>query len=486
MGPQPPAVDAVGRQERLKGPRGFSSPPQTGVGRGTCIRSGAEGAVLSTVREQLYALEDRLGRKIALEQRQSDRVRDTAFSRITARIAHMETFHPKLETQVADLVGRCKGLSDEAKAQMRRIDQMNAKLWDWQHRIEDDVHRQLASVGQVQQQVSANFRLATASNTESMKRINERLHRMESVIDERLRADQDTTFRNFTLLESRVHGLENATASSTGPQVTGEILQAAMDARLEELTAKMDNAKSLLSDIQTRLQCQEEQAPSLHSYLEKNDEHLRASRLQLQDMGGRLRDIQSLVQELRSTTQDHGDRLDVLQSGLELQQQAQAQAQSDVDWLKDQSGAVHRWLGAPPAVPEAEPTEQPEAEAGRAAADAQEGVEELPPPEDWSVRLDELETKVEGLKHEQEAACQDAELVSRAAALLESFEHLEPKIAQQEQVVRELADKVVQLESKVTMLAKLATVAAAEERFFPSESSEEVHEETRAAQRGGA
>jgi len=444
-----------------------------------------EGTFASTVREQMRALEDRLTAQIARVQRQGDQGRDLAVSRLETKVSSIEATQPQLATQVAELTGKYKAIADEVKAQIRRTEQLDTKMWEWRHRFEEDVRKQLSEVDRGQEQVNSTFRLAATMSNDSLKRLGDRMQRLESVLDEHASMDQARALRKSIEVEARLHELERITATAaSGETATQEAqdasrnVQAAIDARLDEIASKVDVAKSVSCDVQTRLETQDERSRSLRALLETNDEHIRAVRFHLQEVNSRLRDLQQHTQALRHDSRDQAGRLDVLQNRFELQQATQEQAQEDLDRMRGRAWSPEGWPSWPSTLT-CEPFQQQDsASCSRAAAHGPDGAQ-VQSEAACAARLDAMENKFEALARALEGVRHDAEFASRVKSLLESLGQLAPKVMEQESSIHELAGKVSQLDIKVRMFAKAAASSASEE-------GPPVERSDLAAQRGGA
>merc|ERR1740121_1900261 len=174
--------------------RSGSTPHRTGpyMGAVAVAKAAQESAILTAVRRQMESMEEKLGGQIVRVQQQGDRLRDAAFSRVDSKMGSMEALQPKLDRKLAELSGNYKGLSDEMQAQIRRIDQMDTRLWEWRHQLDDEVRTKFGEVEQSHQQINSQIRLASATHEDSLKRLNNRLRRLESLVEERLGHAEDT------------------------------------------------------------------------------------------------------------------------------------------------------------------------------------------------------------------------------------------------------------------------------------------------------
>merc|ERR1712003_380020 len=99
---------------------------------------------------------------------------------------NIEMMQPKMDRRLAELSGNYKGLSDETQTQIRRIDQIDTRLWELRHSLEEEIHTKWVEIEQQQQQAASSIRLAAATNDDAVKRSNARMARLEKLIDEKI------------------------------------------------------------------------------------------------------------------------------------------------------------------------------------------------------------------------------------------------------------------------------------------------------------
>merc|ERR1719401_1395803 len=179
------------------------------MGALAAAKAAQDNAALAALRRQFEGLEEKLVGQIQRVQQQGDRLRDAAFSRVDAKMGSMEALQPRFDRKLAELSGNYKGLSDEMQAQIRRIDGMDTRLWEWRHQMEDEVQKKFSEVDQHHQQASSAIRLASATNEDSMKRVHNRLRRLEGLVEERL-LYADEASHGIAALDARLQEVEAA------------------------------------------------------------------------------------------------------------------------------------------------------------------------------------------------------------------------------------------------------------------------------------
>jgi len=255
------------------------------AGGGVTTKAVQDSALLTAVRRQMEALEDKLSGQIGRVQQQSDRLRDAALARVDSKLITMEALQPKLDRRLAELSGNYKGLSDEMQAQIRRLDQMDSRLWEWRHQLEEEVRSKFVDVEQNQQRVSSSVRVMTATNEDMLKRQNQRVQRIESILEERLQVHEET-HNGLMCLQDRLDQLEHTrlqelTLAGVSPVPTTPMdardmaldsaSTAVVETRLSDTCLKMDTLVEELRDAHTRLEAQEERLKSLHTRVESRE-----------------------------------------------------------------------------------------------------------------------------------------------------------------------------------------------------------------------
>lgn len=410
-------------------------------------RAAQDQAILTAVRRQMEALEEKLAGQISRVQQQSDRLRDAAYQRVDQKMASMEALQPKFDRRLAELSGNYKGLSDEMQAQIKRVDQLDSRLWEWRHQLEEDIRSKVSDIEQHQQKVSSSIRLANATNDDSLKRCHQRVLRLERLVEERLAHSEDTSQSLLQLHDrlSEVEGLrthELALVSAEMPRSLREPVESAADSvalvalerRCAETSNKMDMFQQERHELHVRVEAQEERLKSLRTLIEAKEENHRSlsDRVERMDCEGRLKELQCQIQELERGRFEHAENLELLQRRLQSHEQVHDEVSEDI-----------RRLQAAPPVERVEPAvvELGPGPDSALAVDVQECLR----------RLCDSESRLDAVTADLQAAQTEAELAPRMAALVEQLKHVAPKVMDQELCVRELHEKVGRLEVEVRM-----------------------------------
>lgn len=449
------------------------------MGAVAVAKAAQESAILTAVRRLLEALEEKLSGQITRVQQQGDRLRDAAFSRVDAKMGNMEGLQSKFDRKLAELSGNYKGLSDEMQAQIRRIDQMDTRLWEWRHQVEDEVRTKFAEVEQSHQQINSVFRLASATNDDSLKRITSRVRRIEGLVEERL-SYSDETNQNLVALDTRLQEIEVARIHQltlgTADQMNQALLLqsqanaaetgtgnnpglASMESRLLEACKKIDLSSRESQDMQTRVEAQEERLRTLRTLLDTKEEHFRHNKFDRQDWETRSKELQSVVSELDKQRVAHSEKLEVFTRKFDNQEKSHDEVCDQVRKLQER-GYYNVSESAAPAAETSEvgreivaaggatnsglvPTAADAAAAATAAAAAKLSVD------DCAARIKVAEERMDVVDAELQGVVRsEAELGPRVARIVDTL----PKVVDQEKCIRELHEKVGDLEARANVM----------------------------------
>merc|ERR1719215_1277849 len=300
-------------------------------------------------------LEDRLALQIKSVQEQSDQMREAGFARYENKLMTIETTQPTLDKKMAEYAGTVRGLSDEMQCQVRRIDQTDARLWEWRHQLEEELRSKLTQIETNSEQVASNFRIAKATSDEAMSQFNKRLLKVEAVIDERS-ADVEGTKGNILMLDSRLKEVEDAecerarttavalysgevgggggggstTRSGLSPTYNAgfdsqdKLTVAALEAQVADTTRKMEQLQGDAHELLTRMESQEERYKSLRTLSDTKDDQIKnlGERFERENLDFRFKEFQTRFQEMEKNRVQQQEQLELLQQKLEGSVQA--------------------------------------------------------------------------------------------------------------------------------------------------------------------
>ena len=104
-------------------------------------RASYESALLAAVRRQIETFEEKVEKQISKLQVQGDKGKDASLARLEEKVSAAEGLQPRVERRLAELSGNFKGLSDEMQAQIRRVDLLDDRRWEWRHQVEDEMQK---------------------------------------------------------------------------------------------------------------------------------------------------------------------------------------------------------------------------------------------------------------------------------------------------------------------------------------------------------
>eukprot|EP00928_Gymnodinium_smaydae_P025331 TRINITY_DN20213_c0_g3_i2.p1 TRINITY_DN20213_c0_g3~~TRINITY_DN20213_c0_g3_i2.p1 ORF type:complete len:1148 (+),score=313.11 TRINITY_DN20213_c0_g3_i2:95-3445(+) len=406
----------------LSGTRGYQSASQQ-----VSVRASQDSALLAAVRKQLEALDEKFTNQMTRMQGQTDRMREAANKRLEEKLSAFEGAQPRLERRLAELSGNYKGLSDELQAQIRRVDQMDERHWDWRHSLEDDHRQKYADLEQQAQKAASAARVSGASLEEDRKRHHQRLLKLENQYLDHQQSHDDTR-EGLLHLHARLEALETnpslngdhtaalllAPASSAAPaaaDTSGELVRL-LERRVIEGQDRVEKVLADYHDVHAKLEAQEERLRGLRTLMEAREEHWRTlgERLERHDWEGRLEQLRQSQQQEARHRSEHQEHLQLITRRLEHQEQSHEQLQK-----------THQELFA----------------RGSASRDVSTAVssdlEEIDARfRELALRLDLLESDV--------AASQRSGIEDRVADLVAQLQDLAPAIHENQTAVRELRD----------------------------------------------
>jgi len=307
-------------------------------------RPAYDGAVLTSVRRQIEAFEDKIGHQISnlLCQQQHDRLREAAVSRLEEKLNVMESSQPRQDQRMAEITGHFKGLSDEMQAQIRRMDLMDDRLCEWRRQTEEDLRQRHVHLEQLVQRIGSGARLAGASSEENHQRLSQRVHKLEADVQERF-ALQEEICQSLTSAWERLQAIESQSwrGSKAAPETslctlsnlacsipTDESTAATQlvlcQQALTDVVSKVEGIFQDVRDAHTGLSTQEEQQKTLRTLINASEENLRAlsNRVERGDWDRRLEQLQQAIQEGASQKMAHMERIELMAKRIEYQEQA--------------------------------------------------------------------------------------------------------------------------------------------------------------------
>lgn len=384
----------------------------------------------------LVGVEERLNAQISRVQQQGERLREVALSRMEAKVGAVEALQPKVDRRMAELSGSVKGLSDEMQSQLRRVDQIDSKLWDWRHQLEEELRSRLVEVEQSLQQLGSAQRVAKAAAEDAAKKVNMRLLRLEGLAEEHHSHAEDTNGSlaqlNLRLEElEESHGLQHVHHDEAiyanvekirVREAEWQLQQTALEERFLEhslstqgLQQKFDVMQQESSDLRARLEVQEEKLKALRTLQDTKDEQLRSliDRVERENLEGRLKSVQQRVQELESAQSGHTEQLQLIQHSLDRQEQ-------DVQHLSRLPSPRHQ------------PLEE----------------QQVTPSRGLHARLEKLEDQLSRVSQSVQALESEQSLTPHMSALVDRLKEITPKVISHDHDLQMLRSEVAAMKQR--------------------------------------
>eukprot|EP00930_Biecheleria_cincta_P059361 TRINITY_DN450_c0_g2_i1.p1 TRINITY_DN450_c0_g2~~TRINITY_DN450_c0_g2_i1.p1 ORF type:complete len:1592 (-),score=450.31 TRINITY_DN450_c0_g2_i1:86-4759(-) len=329
-------------------------------------RASYESALLSAVRRQIEAFEEKVGSQIERIHTQTERAREAQICRLEEKVTAAEGQQPKLDRRLAELGGNFKGLSDEMQSQIRRVDLMDDRLWEWRHQMEEELRCKYGEFEQNVQKVASSFRVMQSSIEDGQKRQQQRIQRLEEGVASRT-TSQEEIHEGFANVCARLEALEirfeeesqflantSALAAADVPPHPAKLqndelavarclndglvstsLYDLLSKRLEDLSGKVDSSLQDAHDMHAGMALQEEQLRTLRTMFEAREEHIRAlaERVDRGDWAANLKQIREALHEDGKQRQLQAETSQVLSKKMEYLEQAHEQLLSSHDQL---------------------------------------------------------------------------------------------------------------------------------------------------------
>lgn len=182
----------------------------------------------------MEAFEEKVNSQVTRLQTQNERLRDAAFHRLEEKVSQTEGSQPKVERRLAELTGNVRGLSDELHSQIRRIDELDHKIWDWTQGFDEGFGSKILELQQASEQLVGSQRIASRQLEDFQRRgydgrlqaLDCKVQHLEAALAQACSAHEDASQHLMTLQEShsrhaedlsRLELLQPAPVDVTGP-----------------------------------------------------------------------------------------------------------------------------------------------------------------------------------------------------------------------------------------------------------------------------
>lgn len=486
--------DTPNRRLLYRGPLDSSCSSVRGSSRGAIAKRSShllDSDVFAVIKRHVDQLDEKFTSQITRVQQQSDRLREMAFSRVETKMSSIEVFQPKLERGLSELKGNYKGLSEEVQAQIRKIEEINTRMWECRHQWEDEDRIKFTEVDKIQQKLSSDLRMADAANDDTMKRINNRLSRLEKLFESRLAAQEETR-RAVKAMQARMEGIEQAhmlhvrdmaiIAAHPAPDPTGpgrdlrsvdhRLSFESLEKACSEDSKKLDQLQRDTHDLHERLAAQGERLNSLRTMHETKDDHYRrlSDKVERVDWESKFKELHAQLHERDKQRLSDVERVGCIERSLEAlgQQEVGYRGQNhEVSMIMGSNGPTFDVgvFGSPPSTfGSGGLAVLGGAGAGEADADVtlrgfdngymltREDMETLQHEMgNWAERLQVVESHVDDFGREFRTLRNDMNLGPRIGALVQSLRDIGPKVVSHEASIGELHEKVGTLQATMQL-----------------------------------
>lgn len=412
--------------------RGVNGPANNG-GR-MPYRTSAEGAILSSVTTAMEKKFETFADQYTsqLEQlKSSNKVKETAILSLQEKVNSSEG--PKTDRQVAQMMGTYRGLSDEMQAQIRRVDAVEERVWQNRHSMEDDFRHKHGELDSALQKLQSRVNVLQASTDEEMKKVKERLRRIENHSDR----DDRVQFgdpQDIYSVSTRLEDLERR--CSTNDQFSrgvGGVTDTAQFAVFKQICDDIDEKyKQLQSEVYDKLHSQvkvhEERITTLRTLLDAREEQIRwlCQRMTLNDWDSKFEVIQRQLKEHSSSKVEYELKFDSLEKRFNDQVQSHVELRHNV---RNTTNQLRRGL-----------FEGGFREADMGGDGVEENVMDLPT-SSLVNRLNEYENQMNKLGEEVDELRSDAKL-PHLNALVKELKDISPKVIKNDQILNNLVNEV--------------------------------------------
>mmetsp|Transcript_74057 Transcript_74057/g.176339 ORF Transcript_74057/g.176339 Transcript_74057/m.176339 type:complete len:561 (+) Transcript_74057:77-1759(+) len=411
----------------------------------TAVKAAQDNANMLTLKKQLADSEDKI-RQLTRAQQQADRLRDATQQRIDQKMVTMEASQPKLDRRLAELSGNYKGLSDEMQTQIRRIDAMDAKLWDWKHQMDEDVRNKLQEIHDLYQKLSSEVRVSRTTTEDSLKRLSQRISNSDkdvvvqelrdSVVDAHMRIEE---LERLAVAQGQMDAVVEPPRPAA-PEISDAnslALMVTLDNRVSDIAAQVETLMAESHETHGRVEAQEERLRTMRTLFDTKEEHYRwlKDKVEGADYEGKLKEMHGQMTAANQMKAEAHEMVTLLHKKVEALEQ-------NHDDFKD---LVGRKLFSSQVM---------DFPAGR-ADNLPTAAVVLPPGDlplevrDCVQKVTDLEQKLEVIGGEVVSMRSESELAPRMAALVEQLTEVAPKVLEHEMGIRELSTKVGHMQTEM-------------------------------------
>jgi len=343
----------------------------------------------------------------------------------------MEALQPKLDHRLAELSGTYKGLSQEMQAQIRRIDGMETRLWEWRHQLEEEIRGKLVSADVSLLRVQNGLR----TNDKAIQQQDERMQMLEQHLAYQEDANEDIANLSQRVADMETHNSEFVVDREiNGSLVSPNTDSLSINCQLSDNKKKIDHLMEMSFELHERVQVHEETVKYLKTICENDENRSRQllDRVEHSDWDARIKELQSGFHDLDQHKVEQADMLELLKRKLASVERTGDETSDRVHCLQERSMNV--------------------------------GVDELFPEDIHSMtnivsRSDELQLQLQNIREEMQLISERTkvveesnELASRVGSLVTQLTHVAPRVIQQQKSMDEITERINQMDGHIKRL----------------------------------
>jgi len=357
------------------------------------------------------------------------------------------------------------------QTQIRRLDQMDERLFEWRRTFEEEIREKLARLETSQEQLSSTIRVQKTTNDDVSKSYNQRILKLETLCEEQGTAGEDAK-QSIVQLHARLQEVEDLLCErnrtdavtirseeprSSTPEASGAgspqslLVVVALEAQVADATRKLQELEGESHQLLTRFESQEERFRTLRQRQDNYDDQHRSLLDRISSPAhweAKLKDFQTRFQEMDKQWGCHAERLEIFDQKLTGQKQAHDELGHSLRRLQERGSDALAFMAAGEIDPSSPgvATASPYSGSMAAAATSTVGVESSPIEvaglEECLHRVKDSEEKLEQVSRELKILRSDSSVTKHVVALVGTLQEVAPKLIQHDQALRELQTQV--------------------------------------------
>lgn len=417
-------------------------------------RASQEAQILSSVRNMINALEDKLSQRIEHVTSHVAKTGDGGLTRVNSKLLELEKKQSDLGRSVAKLSGAIEPMSEEIRRHEERMSAMDTRVGDVRRQLEEDFQTKLLHLDQSLSQLSRTIAVNKSANEDVLTGHNQRILALESHTENHMADAQDKS-QSITQLHVRLTEVEDshvarsregaimpagepAPRSLSGPQ--DKLAVAAIESQVSENWSVIQQVKNDMQadrhELHTRVESLVERVATLKKRQEDADQKSRAldERIVKENSDMKLKDF------------------DVRMGGMEKQWGELMEQSEKMHHRINQHSDKHSELGHTIGRHVETAVRRYQEETDRYALMGGEGFDQAGALAPYSfgvggggegdlqvlTQVTQLEDRINNLSQEIREVRSDAQIAPRVASLIGNLQEISPKVIEHEAALVEL------------------------------------------------